>query len=543
MSIDLDWSKLDAHIARAVQTALNDKLQEAPLPAFIRNLRVLDLAIGETPPEIELLDVTDPLPLFYEDDTDDDDDDDSGSGSGDEETDITSGSANGLSGDEHSQDLVQDYEYVSAFHNEHAVVEDEDEDDFPQPSRSRRASSANRRSQSGTTPRGLAGTPSNSAARRPTFTPGTSPQHHQHARGSLASRALLRSGVVTAAGTPTRTTHASVHTSGLSSEDFETASAISPNPPPYAEHAGSSAATGDIISRQLPGWQNFNVPFFHSALYSPDGSAPGQGSGYVSASGLTTPHPFFHPSIQHQQNQFMSRRDRRRSSSAQYLRGDPRLLRARRRQSSSTQRAPFQPPPILPIDDPVPEQRGPGDRDVQLKVRVRYDGRLKLSVALDLALNHPAPGFVSLPLRLDVTSITLDFTAVVAYIGGEDGTAVHFAIMDEDDPDYGGLDSANPTPRTGLSREASAISDDVDDGASTSTGPSRPRATSTAAASAEPEEQDRSAAEALRHPIRALKVETFIGGEAGGAKLMADNDDILLKLRGSHGSERVPNTR
>ncbi|KJZ76147.1 hypothetical protein HIM_04603 [Hirsutella minnesotensis 3608] len=81
MSIDLNWETLTSGpdgdaLAERIRTFIHDKFQTVPLPRFIRSVNVHGFDFGSIPPELELKDIADPLPDFYEQDLDDDDDDD-----------------------------------------------------------------------------------------------------------------------------------------------------------------------------------------------------------------------------------------------------------------------------------------------------------------------------------------------------------------------------------------------------------------------------------------------------------------------------------
>lgn len=81
MSIDLNWETLttgpdgDA-LAESIRTFIHAKFQTVPLPRFIRSVNVHGFDFGTIPPELELKDITDPLPDFYEQELEDDEDED-----------------------------------------------------------------------------------------------------------------------------------------------------------------------------------------------------------------------------------------------------------------------------------------------------------------------------------------------------------------------------------------------------------------------------------------------------------------------------------
>ncbi|KAL7945165.1 hypothetical protein V8C42DRAFT_71791 [Trichoderma barbatum] len=81
MSIDLNWETLttgpdgDA-LAESIRSFIHSKFQTVPLPRFIRSVNVHGFDFGTIPPELELKDITDPLPDFYEQELEDDEDED-----------------------------------------------------------------------------------------------------------------------------------------------------------------------------------------------------------------------------------------------------------------------------------------------------------------------------------------------------------------------------------------------------------------------------------------------------------------------------------
>ncbi|CAI6339445.1 unnamed protein product [Periconia digitata] len=75
MSIDINWHTLTGGadgLARAesIRAFIHDKFQQVTLPRFIRSVHVHSFDFGSVSPEIEIKDICDPLPDFYEDDED-----------------------------------------------------------------------------------------------------------------------------------------------------------------------------------------------------------------------------------------------------------------------------------------------------------------------------------------------------------------------------------------------------------------------------------------------------------------------------------------
>lgn len=81
MSFDIDWNKLDDELAGYVQQFLNRHFQTINKPAFIGDIHVTSFDWGTTAPTIEIVDITDPLPEFYEPEDAEDDIDHSDSAS------------------------------------------------------------------------------------------------------------------------------------------------------------------------------------------------------------------------------------------------------------------------------------------------------------------------------------------------------------------------------------------------------------------------------------------------------------------------------
>jgi distribution and morphology protein 12 len=72
MSIDLDWSKLDASFASSLIDVLNRQLQSTPRPSLIGPIEITSFDFGSQPPNVELVDLRDIYRDFLEDDDEDD---------------------------------------------------------------------------------------------------------------------------------------------------------------------------------------------------------------------------------------------------------------------------------------------------------------------------------------------------------------------------------------------------------------------------------------------------------------------------------------
>ncbi|KAI7889151.1 uncharacterized protein EV154DRAFT_515560 [Mucor mucedo] len=66
MSLDIDWSKLDDTLAGHVQQFLNKHFQAITKPSFIGDIEVTSFNWGNETPQVEIINITDPFPEFYE---------------------------------------------------------------------------------------------------------------------------------------------------------------------------------------------------------------------------------------------------------------------------------------------------------------------------------------------------------------------------------------------------------------------------------------------------------------------------------------------
>ncbi|KAH6608925.1 phosphatidylinositol 4-phosphate 5-kinase [Trichoderma cornu-damae] len=91
MSIDLNWETLTSGpdgdaLAESIRSFIHAKFQTVPLPRFIRSVNVHGFDFGTIPPELELKDITDPLPDFYEQELEEDDEGDEDESEEDEQS-------------------------------------------------------------------------------------------------------------------------------------------------------------------------------------------------------------------------------------------------------------------------------------------------------------------------------------------------------------------------------------------------------------------------------------------------------------------------
>ncbi|KAJ5682713.1 hypothetical protein N7462_005878 [Penicillium macrosclerotiorum] len=84
--------------------------------------------------------------------------------------------------------------------------------------------------------------------------------------------------------------------------------------------------------------------------------------------------------------------------------------------------------PSAPIPPRMRERR---PEDFQILCHAKYAGDVRMSLTAEILLDYPMPSFVGLPLKLNVTGITFDGVAVVAYIRKR----IHFCFLSPEDAD------------------------------------------------------------------------------------------------------------
>ncbi|KAL4806477.1 mitochondrial distribution and morphology protein 12 [Aspergillus unguis] len=81
------------------------------------------------------------------------------------------------------------------------------------------------------------------------------------------------------------------------------------------------------------------------------------------------------------------------------------------------------------LHGPPPRMRERRPEDFQILCRAKYAGDIRLSLTAEILLDYPMPSFVGLPLKLNVTGVTFDGVAVIAYIRKR----IHFCFLSPED--------------------------------------------------------------------------------------------------------------
>ena len=428
MSIDLDWSNLDASFASSFIGAFNSQLQNIPRPSFIGPIEITSFDFGSQPPDIELVDLRDIYRDFLEDDDNDDDNDNEGSN-------------NDLGPAERGPGVRSAASAPLA-----RRAEDEDEDEFEWVSRSsaRRGLAAEEAA-----PmyyhhlpphiryaRGPASDVFALALAHPPPPPSPSPHalgsvaggsarsaagegggHHVPASASMSTSSVPGGGG--GGGAAAGAAHSEQQratTTTFSSNAFAPAAAPSRRfPIPDARQTKANSSSSSLGSTRPPG-----APPSLSSSPSPPFS-PHRGLAHISVDTAPAPAP---PA---------------QTAAAAMAAGRDTTFAAAGTLDEPTTAAP-------PADE---------HPNLQLHLLVSWHSDLRLTLTTSLRINYPSPQFMSLPIKLAVTGLVFNGELAVAYEGGR---RVHLCVLDDLDP-YG------PSARRSAISQGSTPSDPEGDDA------------------------------------------------------------------------------
>ncbi|KAF1988567.1 mitochondrial distribution and morphology protein 12 [Aulographum hederae CBS 113979] len=349
MSVDISWETLTggpdgASREEAIRAFVHDRFQQVALPRFIRSVHVHSFQFGDVPPEIELKDICDPLPDFYEEDEDDEDDED------DDEADETK--------------------------------EDGPPSDIPDHPISQ---GLNQRRQD-------TNLPSSS---------GTPAAIHQHAPPPLD----LRSSAKRTSAYQDYQGHAHPPTSATPGIPGGTSNLSYFHLPLGAGLSGTTTPLAAVAGAHFQGGRQ---DLHHHAPVDQEGVGHNR---TTSSSSLTPPSSADPPSRPTSRHRSDASRKPSRMDLEDVLTQD----------QSAT---PVTPAPPLRLRESSPD-------DVQIVSHVKYSGNVKLSLTAEILLDYPMPSFVGIPLKLNITGLTFDGVAILAYIRKR----AHFCFLSPEDAD------------------------------------------------------------------------------------------------------------
>jgi mitochondrial distribution and morphology protein 12 len=393
MSIDINWetatSGADGEaLAERIRAFIHEKFQEVTLPRFIRSVHVHSFTFGKTPPDLEIKDICDPFADFYEEDEGDDDDDDYD----DEEDDI------------------------SSVNSEH----------FPPPESQipwRTSGQIDRKtrkfSDSGTqsphnalrTPFGLAdqlNSPFLSVTGTSGIPGGTANLgYHFVALGGLSG---------------TQTPLAAVATGGSA---FSNAWSESVKHSRRGSVSRVPGGGGDWRQTSNTRAENNGSPSRPSTANTVPSRYSVNSSHSDSTLGLSDHNFTVRPDSAHFQDSDTTSREQH---SHHYH---------HQHQQEQQQSPPLLAPPLDIMEDSTKLTSSPHRMrerkpdDFQVICRVKYESDMTLSLTAEILLDYPMPSFVGLPLKLNITGLSFDGVAVLAFIRKR----AHFCFLSPEDAD------------------------------------------------------------------------------------------------------------
>jgi len=379
MSIDLNWEAVTGgpdgqDLAHKIRDFIHTKFQSVPLPRFIKSVTVHDFEFGTIPPDVNLKDITDPLPDFYEENT-----------------------------EVEFSDSSEDSDF-------------EDASDTAQVPESLKAA-ADRRRRAG----GGEGTPN----LPPHLSiPGSSSRSAVHLN-DLASPFLGVSTPGIAGGTSSLHYFHSQFANGLSGTQTPLAAVASahhlsgawPDPSEQNTHYVGGVDGQPRGHSRNPSQSSISIMDFNAPGLSPVSPASPTTSPGISA-GITSIH---HPIL------------REKSSVSTLAPTSVGTSRPPTRDTSALAGS-----AIVEDDsetdarqDEQPQRRFRERRieDMQAVFHIKYGGDIKLLLTADILLDYPMQSFVGIPLRLSITGLTFDGVGVLAYIRKR----VHFCFLSPED--------------------------------------------------------------------------------------------------------------
>ncbi|KAH7394326.1 hypothetical protein BKA66DRAFT_509630 [Pyrenochaeta sp. MPI-SDFR-AT-0127] len=355
MSIDINWDTITGGAdgsarAETIRAFIHDRFQQVTLPRFIRSVHVHSFDFGSVPPEIEIKDICDPLPDFYEEDEDYPDDvenETENEAAGSERHGSERASGNPTHRPSSKGQRPKDVGRDAAHNKEHA--------------------SEHSRLASHVTPK-----------------PPTT-------RTWLAPTEQLGSPFLPGASTPGIP-------GGTSNINYF-------HLPLSAGLSGATTPLAAVAGAQLQGW--LDNPYGRPSTPTNMRLRHAASMNSLTLTPQSNPDPSTRPSSRHQQDQ-----DRRRSLAES--------------DSPSSQHSYDRTPSASPH-----RMREKSPDDIQIVAHVQYSGDIKMSLTAEILLDYPMPSFVGIPLKLNITGITFDGVAILAYIKRR----AHFCFLSPDDAD------------------------------------------------------------------------------------------------------------
>ncbi|KAK4242713.1 hypothetical protein C8A03DRAFT_29144 [Achaetomium macrosporum] len=403
MSIDLNWETVTGgpdgqELASKIRDFIHTKFQSVSLPRFIKSVTVHDFQFGTIPPEIELKDITDPLPDFYEDHVD---------------SDLASDDSEGE--DHLAQSRILD-------ERRRRPPESEGQSGGPRNSNYLPPHLAGGSSRGGSVRNGETGSPFMRVS-TPGISGGTSNLHYFHSH--------LASGL-SGTQTPLAAVAGAHHLGTANWLEGHGHSSSLPNLHHYATNPGS---INGRARPNLPEPSHSRQPSQSSisiAEFSPSVSLAPPSSANLSTPSLREKHSVSTLAPTSSGPSRPPTRDAAAalggSAIADDNEGDNNHIAGSTTTSGSAQQ-PSQRQRQDEQSEDRPRLRERRLEDMQAVFRIRYAGDVKLLLTADILLDYPMPSFVGIPVRLSITGLNFDGVGVLAKIRKR----VHFCFLSPED--------------------------------------------------------------------------------------------------------------
>jgi distribution and morphology protein 12 len=353
MSIDINWDTITGGAegsarAEKIRAFIHDRFQQVTLPRFIRSVHVHSFDFGSMPPEIEIKDICDPLPDFYEEDEDYPDDEGNGNEDGNSDVDDrprdSSNPPSPPPKDRRLQERGKDVSRLEERTPDHSRV---------RPSQLQAKLYGNRNSLA---PNELLGSPFFPGASTPGIPGGTSNMNYFHLPLSA----------------------------GLS---------------------GATTPLAAVAGAHLQGW--LDNPYGRPTTPTNMRLRHAASTNSLTLTPQSHPDPSSRPSSRHQQDE---------GKRPSFAGSD----------DSGSQHSYARTPSASPH-----RMREKSPDDIQVVTHVQYSGDIKMSLTAEILLDYPMPSFVGIPLKLNITGLTFDGVAILAYIKKR----AHFCFLSPEDAD------------------------------------------------------------------------------------------------------------
>ena len=333
MSIDIDWEGLTAgpeglELAESIKDFIHAKFQQVQLPRFIRSVQVHSFDFGEECPVVDLKDICDPLPEFYEDEEGDSEDDGHDT--------------------ESNNDSEHHSESIPCQMNQGGYGQTQIPDRYKEPMKS-----------------GHPVRPMPLDTRFTAHRPNLSLVDH------ITSPFLSRSNTPGIPG----------GTSNLSYFHLPLSAGLSGTQTPLAAVAGGNSLSG----------RSETVPPESQHLFRQRSPIKQRQSDSPLHNADLSSRPSTSDSYNHLHGESQGPEDTLRTSRSERIEPDP--------------------------------------SDMQIVLHISYKGSIRLSITAEILLDYPMPSFVGIPLKLNITGLSFDGVALIAYLRKR----AHFCFLAPDD--------------------------------------------------------------------------------------------------------------